>query len=103
MVTSLRFDQASAAMLADLIRGLWAIENSIHYVRDLTYREDHSTIRTGSGPRVMATLRNITIGLIRTLDTTSTIASTTRWLDHHLDQLIELLDHGQITTPSTMN
>lgn len=45
--------------------GHWAIENSSHYVRDETFREDRSRIRTGNAPQVMATLRNLSIGVIR--------------------------------------
>jgi predicted transposase YbfD/YdcC len=43
--------------LAGYIRRHWRIENKIHYVRDVTYREDASRVRTASRPRVMATLR----------------------------------------------
>lgn len=43
----------------------WAIENSSHYVRDETFGEDRSRIRKGNAPQVMATLRNLSIGVIR--------------------------------------
>jgi predicted transposase YbfD/YdcC len=56
-VTSLTASQASAAELADIIRGHWAIEDRLHWVRDMAYDEDRSQVRTASGPRVMATLR----------------------------------------------
>jgi predicted transposase YbfD/YdcC len=62
-VTSLPFEQASPARLADLIRGHWAIE-ALHHLRDVTFAEDASQVRTGSGPHVMATLRNLVIGLL---------------------------------------
>jgi len=63
-ITSLTFAQASPARLADLIRGHWAIENGLHYVRDTTFAEDGSQVRTGSGPHVMACLRNLAIGVL---------------------------------------
>jgi predicted transposase YbfD/YdcC len=63
-VTSLTFAQASPARLADLIRGHWAIENGLHYVRDTTFAEDGSQVRTGTGPPVMACLRNLVIGVL---------------------------------------
>lgn len=52
-------------MLASWIRGHSHIENKIHYVRDVTFDENRSTIRTGHGPQVMATLRNVAVGLHR--------------------------------------
>lgn len=43
----------------------WAIENSLHYVRDEAFGEDRSRIRKGNAPQVMATLRNLSMGIIR--------------------------------------
>jgi predicted transposase YbfD/YdcC len=63
-VTSLTFAQAGPARLADLIRGHWAIENGLHWVRDVTFAEDASQVRTGTGPQVMACLRNLAIGVL---------------------------------------
>jgi predicted transposase YbfD/YdcC len=63
-VTSLPHAQASPARLADLLRGHWAIENGLHYVRDVTFAEDASQVRTGAGPQVMACLRNLVIGAL---------------------------------------
>jgi predicted transposase YbfD/YdcC len=63
-VTSLAHAQASPARLADLIRGHWAIENGLHYVRDVTFAEDASQVRTGTGPQIMACLRNLVIGAL---------------------------------------
>jgi hypothetical protein len=62
-VTSLGFAQASPARLADLLRGHWAIE-ALHHLRDVTFAEDGSQVRSGSGPHVMATLRNLVIGVL---------------------------------------
>ena len=61
-VTSLAHAQASPARLADLLRGHWSIENGLHWVRDVTFAEDASQLRTGTGPQVMACLRNLAIG-----------------------------------------
>jgi predicted transposase YbfD/YdcC len=63
-ITSLGFAQASPARLADIIRGHWAIENGLHYVRDVTFAEDACKVRTGSGPSVMACLRNLVIDVL---------------------------------------
>ena len=64
-ITSLTATQASPAGLAAIIRGHWMIEDRLHWVRDLDFDEDRSQIRTASGPRVMATLRNLAITILR--------------------------------------
>ena len=46
-------------------RGHWAIENRLHWVRDETFGEDASRIRSGAAPQVMAALRNTVIGILR--------------------------------------
>jgi len=63
-ITNLTAAQATPARLADTIRGHWAIE-ALHHVRDTTYAEDASQVRTGAAPRVMASLRNLAIGILR--------------------------------------
>jgi len=63
-ITSLTVTQASPADLARWIRGHWRIE-ALHHIRDVTYSEDVSQVRTGNGPQVMATLRNLTIAITK--------------------------------------
>jgi predicted transposase YbfD/YdcC len=63
-ITSLTFAQASPARLADYLRGHWSIENGLHYLRDTTFAEDASQVRVGTGPNVMACLRNLAIGAL---------------------------------------
>jgi predicted transposase YbfD/YdcC len=63
-ITSLTAAQASPARLADWIRGHWGIE-ALHHIRDITFAEDASQIRTGTAPRAMASLRNLAIGVLR--------------------------------------
>ena len=55
-ITSLTAAQASPADLLAHVRNHWAIE-ATHWVRDVTFGEDASRVRTGTAPRVMATLR----------------------------------------------
>lgn len=64
-ITSLTVADAGAEQIAAWLRGHWMIENRLHWVRDVDYDEDRSQIRTGSGPQVMAILRNTAIGLLR--------------------------------------
>ena len=95
-VTSLSAREAAPVHLATYVRGHWAIENKIHWVRDVTLREDASQIRTGSRPRVMATIRNLVIGLIRQAGYTK-IAATIRRVRNDPRILLQLL--GLQTVP----
>ncbi len=78
-LTDLPARQAGPHQLAAWIRGHWHIENKLHWVRDVTYQEDDSQIRTGHGPQVMASLRNLAITILRLAGYTN-IAHATR---HH--------------------
>jgi predicted transposase YbfD/YdcC len=62
-ITSLPFQLARPARLADLVGGHWAIE-ALHHVRDTTFAEDDSQVRTGAAPGVMAIVRNLVIGTL---------------------------------------
>jgi predicted transposase YbfD/YdcC len=64
-VTSLDHRAADCRLLADWLQGHWAIENSVHHVRDVTQREDASRIRLGAGPQLMAALRNTATNIAR--------------------------------------
>ena len=70
---------ADPATLAAWVRGHWEIENCLHWVRDVTYLEDKSLVRTGNAPRVMASLRSLAISILR-LDGHANIAAANR---HH--------------------
>jgi predicted transposase YbfD/YdcC len=63
-ITNLHAAQASPARLADYIRGHWGIE-ALHHIRDVTFAEDASQVRTGTAPRAMASLRNLAIGILK--------------------------------------
>ncbi|MEU5307001.1 ISAs1 family transposase [Streptomyces noursei] len=65
VITGLTSRQASPEKLARLARSQWVIENRLHFVRDVTFDEDRSKIRTGRGPENMATLRNLAINTLR--------------------------------------
>lgn len=64
-VTSLSAAQADPEMIARFVRRHWGIENKSHWVRDAVYREDHQHAYAGTGAQVMATLRNLALGLLR--------------------------------------
>jgi predicted transposase YbfD/YdcC len=78
-ITDLGPHQARPDELAAWIRGHWQIENALHWVRDVTFAEDLSQVRTGAAPQIMATLRNLAISLHRLAGATNIAAA----LRHH--------------------
>ena len=82
IITTLTRQQASPERLLELVRGHWSIENSSHYVRDVTFLEDRSRLRMGHAPQILATLRNLVITLIHRHGS-SQIVSTRRSLSSH--------------------
>src|SRR4051794_22735989 len=64
-ITSLDARQAEPALLATWVRGHWSIEACLHWVRDVTFREDHSQVRTDHGPTNLAALRTLAINALR--------------------------------------
>lgn len=50
------------------IRSHWSIENSLHYVKDVTFSEDASLVRTGNAPTNFSIIRNIAINLLRRMN-----------------------------------
>jgi len=65
LITSADARTATPSLLAAWVQGHWGIENRLHWVRDVTFDEDRSQVRTGAAPQVMATLRNVVISLLR--------------------------------------
>lgn len=65
VITDLTSRQASPEKIARLVRSQWVIENRLHFIRDVTFDEDRSQVRTGHGPENMATLRNLAINKLR--------------------------------------
>jgi predicted transposase YbfD/YdcC len=77
-ITSLTALQADPVLLARWLRGHWAIE-ALHWVRDVSFDEDRSQVRTGNGPQIMAALRNLVITALRLAGVTNIAAA----LRHH--------------------
>ncbi|MCX4853617.1 ISAs1 family transposase [Streptomyces canus] len=94
-VISLDAHQASPADLAAAIRGHWGVEN---HIRDVTFAEDASTVHARTAPRAMVTLRNLTIGVLKTLGADN-IAKTTRAIRDELQRALPIL--GITNDPDT--
>jgi predicted transposase YbfD/YdcC len=88
-ITSLPWPQARADLISDALRGHWRIE-ALHWIRDVTFGEDLSQIRTGNGPAVMATLRNFAVSRHHLAGDTN-IAHACRRTARHPNRAIALL------------
>jgi predicted transposase YbfD/YdcC len=97
LVTSLTAADAQPADLQKWARAEWLIENQVHNVRDVTFREDLHQARTGTGPAVMATLRNTAIGWHR-INGASNIARANRRADRRSSDLIDAVTSSYINT-----
>jgi hypothetical protein len=82
-------DKASPADLANYVRGHWAVE-SLHWLRDTVHQEDKSQVRTRSGPRIMAAMRNLAISALRLAGRTD-ITEATRWASRSTNRPFTIL------------
>ena len=83
-ITSLPATLAGPEHLNYYQRQHWTVENRLHWTRDVTFGEDISQVRTGTTPRVIATLRNLAINTFR-LAGRANIAHARRDLRNHDD------------------
>lgn len=72
--TTLSASKAGPERVSELIRAHWAIENRLHYRRDVTLGEDGCQVRTKHVPHVLATLNNAVLGLLDWLHVTNAAA-----------------------------
>jgi len=90
LITTLAASKASPEHLLDLNRGHWSIENCTQYVRDVTFGEDRSRLRTGNAPQMLAAFRNLAITLIHRFGS-SHIRATRRHFSSCPQQALSLL------------
>jgi len=82
--------EEKAALFNKGIRDHWKIENSLHYVKDVTFNEDRLKIRSNSAPQNMALLRTFVINIFRK-NGYSNIKQTTRLLSGRIGLMFSLL------------
>jgi predicted transposase YbfD/YdcC len=90
-ITSLTRDQCTPEQLMATIRSHWHIENRLHYVRDVTFSEDDCRIRHTKRQRILATLNNLVIGLIRQTNRFEYIPEARRYFSLNYDEALQLL------------
>ena len=92
LICSLPMTDAPPELVASWARGHWAIENRLHWIRDVVFDEDRHRLRTGNAPQVMAALRNLAISLIRLAHgPAASIAATTRAMAPRPRRAIDLI------------
>ncbi len=93
-VTSLTAQEAGAPRLLELMRGHWGIESGLHYRRDVTLHEDHSRVRRGHAPQVLAIINNLLLGLFARSGYQSAPVAR-RHFAAHLDEAVNLVFQTQ--------
>jgi len=89
-ITSLSREQCSPQQLLEIVRSHWHIENRLHYVRDVTFHEDASRIRHTQRQRILATLNNLVIGLIRQSERFDYMPEARRYFDANYEEAFQL-------------
>ena len=89
--TSLSPDQVTAEQLLKLIRSYWGIENSLHYRRDVTLREDATRMTNTNLAHAMATINNLILGLFCQLAEFDFLPSARRFFNANLNEAFEMI------------
>jgi predicted transposase YbfD/YdcC len=92
-ITSLTRKEVSPLQLLHIRRAHWGIETGLHYRRDVTLKEDATRMTTGQMGKVMASLNNLVLALIRQAHFQNA-AQARRWFAAHIHKAFALL-----TTP----
>ena len=92
-ITSLTRKQASPSQLLSIRRAHWGIETGLHFRRDVTFKEDATRMTLGNMGKVMASINNLVLALIRQANFHNA-AQARRWFAAHLSDAFALL-----TTP----
>lgn len=96
-ITSLRRQAVSPLQLLQMRRAHWGIETGLHYRRDVTMKEDLTRMTTGDMGKVMASLNNLVLAIIRQANFQNA-AQARRWFAAHLSQTL-----ARLTTPFSLS
>jgi len=81
----------SAVVFAQIIRGHWGIENRLHWVKDVVFKEDTTPLRHHNAASNWSLIRNIAINIARHNGYNS-LTKAERFLSHNIEQLFSLLE-----------
>ena len=82
---------ANAKRIAEAVRSHWGIENKVHWVLDVSFREDDCRIRKGDGPENVAVLRRIAMNLVRQDDRPGSLRQKRKragWDDTYREEIL---------------
>ena len=89
-ITSLSREQASPAKVLQVRRQHWLVETGLHYRRDVTFHEDATRMTIGAAGRILATVHNLVLSLIKRAGYKNA-AQARRYFDGHLPEAFALL------------
>ncbi len=82
----------TAERAAEVVRGHWGIENQLHWVLDVLFRDDQSRLRTGHGARNMAVVRHFALNLVRAATDRKSLKTRRKlagWDDDYLAAMLQ--------------
>ena len=91
-ITSLPHVAASARRLLTLNRQHWAIENKLHYCRDVTFHEDACSLHWGHTAQAIALLNNLVLGLLHVRHFSAIVSARRRFSARPLEALALVLN-----------
>lgn len=94
-ITSVPRTVMGAEGLGKRVRTHWGIENRLHHIRDVTFAEDASRLRTGWLPQIWAAVRNVAIFALRKLGA-STIPAAIRYIAGFPRAAIEIANGSRV-------
>ena len=83
--------RSNARRFAKAVRGHWGIENSLHWVLDVTFDEDRCRVHNGYGPENLALLRRIAVSLIKRDPTPDSIRGKRKMAGWNNELLLTIL------------
>jgi predicted transposase YbfD/YdcC len=89
-ITSLSRDQASPSKVLQVRRQHWLVETGLHYRRDVTFHEDATRMTIGAAGRILATVHNLVLSLIKRAGYTNA-AQARRYFEGHIAEALALL------------
>lgn len=90
----------SAKSLAEAVRAHWRIENALHWVLDVTFREDLARTRKGHGARNMAVVRHFALNIVRAADDKRSLKIRRKLAGWNPDYLAALLSPNLVNPDS---